>query len=217
MAGVIIRDFPAPPPRGPVSPATRLAFWINAYNELVAEGLRVLGIRETVWEAPDFFDRIQCRAGSEIFSANDIEHGVLRGNRANPLTGAAPFGPDDPRLAHAAPLDPRIHFAIHCGARSCPAARRYDGARLGAQLDASTRAFLGEVVTLEGGTLVATPILRWFAEDFAQWPGGLTGFLAAHLEDGPVKRAVRDGGGSSMTWRDYDWRLPAPAASAEGR
>jgi hypothetical protein len=217
MTGVIIRDFPAPPPRGPVSPDTRLAFWINAYNELVAEGLRVLGIRETVWEVPDFFDRIQCRAGAGIFSANDIEHGVLRGNRANPLTGAAPFGPDDPRLAYAAPLDPRIHFAIHCGARSCPTARRYDGARLGAQLDASTRAFLGETVTLEGGTLVVTPIFRWFAEDFAQWPGGPTGFLAAHLEDGPVKRAVLDGGGASMTWRDYDWRLPAPAASAEGR
>lgn len=217
MTGVIIRDFPAPPPGGQAGRERRVAFWINAYNELVAEGLRVLGIRETVWEVPDFFDRIEGRAGAQAFSANDIEHGVLRGNRANPLTGSAPFGPGDPRLVHVAPLDPRIHFAIHCGARSCPAARRYDGERLEDQLDAATRAFLREAVTLEGVRLAATPILRWFADDFTQWPGGLPGFLAAHLDDGPVKRAVLEGAVPRMTWRDYDWRLPAPTASAEGR
>src|SRR5712691_11299305 len=79
----------------------RLAFWINTYNALVVEGILALEIRETVWEVPDFFDRISYRIGTLLFRANDIEHGVLRGNRPNPISGSVPFLVDDPRRAHA--------------------------------------------------------------------------------------------------------------------
>lgn len=79
----------------------RLAFWINTYNTLVVDGIVALGIRKSVWGVPEFFERISCRIDGLVFSAEEIEHGVLRGNRASPLSGRVPFAEDDPRMAHA--------------------------------------------------------------------------------------------------------------------
>lgn len=61
--------------------------------------------------------------GGYEFSANDIEHGVLRANAANPaalasLLGKPQWAPrtfkeKDPRAAlSVSPVDPRIHFAL---------------------------------------------------------------------------------------------------------
>ena len=57
------------------------------------------------------------------FSLSDLEHGLLRGNKRPPGRLSKLWGKDDPRfpLAKAlTPMDPRIHFALVCGARGCP-------------------------------------------------------------------------------------------------
>jgi hypothetical protein len=41
----------------------------------------------------------------------------LPGNSKHPSTQQRPFHKDDPRLAYTVPLDPRIHFALVCGAK----------------------------------------------------------------------------------------------------
>lgn len=195
----------------------RLAFWINTYNALVLDGIAALRIRGSVWEVTHFFSRVSYRIAGQLFSADEIEHGILRGNRPNPLSGAVPFGTGDPRQAHAiTPLDPRIHFAISCGARSCPRVRTYHALELDAELDAATRAFVNQEVTLDGQTLMASPILKWFAADFADFAGGLAGFLATYLDDGPPRWALLEQGVARMAWRSYDWRLPLPVP-ADGR
>ena len=103
---------------GLVTRGARLAFWINAYNELVAGGIAALGLRRSVWEVSDLFQRIGCRVGEMTFTADEIEHGVLRGNRPSPLSTAPPFPAGVPRRVHAVvPVDPRIHYALNCGAR----------------------------------------------------------------------------------------------------
>jgi hypothetical protein len=186
----------------------RLAFWINAYNALVAAGVRALGLRHSVWDVPDFFHRIACRVDDAVFTADEIEHGVLRGNRPGPLSTIPPFNAGDSRRTHSiVPMDPRIHFAISCGARSCPPVRFYDAARLDTQLDAATRSFMSREVTLEGDALVLSEIFRWFQTDFDDAPGGLHGFLARHVDNGPVHRALLEGNPRRMVYRPYDWRL----------
>jgi hypothetical protein len=42
----------------PASHAEHRAFWINAYNRLVRQGIVAFGLRHSVWEVSDFFDRI---------------------------------------------------------------------------------------------------------------------------------------------------------------
>ena len=197
--------------------AERLAFWINTYNALVIEGIAALEIRQSVWEVPHFFARISCCIGDLTFNADEIEHGVLRGNRPNPLSGADTFRAGDPRTKYViSPMDPRVHFAISCGARSCPPIRTYDPRELDQQLDDATRAFVNQEIRLEGGRLTGSELLKWFREDFEDFPGGLAGFLARYLEDGPVRRAVVERGVTGMAWRPYDWSLQLPAPPADG-
>lgn len=213
---LILKEVPATALASLDTREARLAFWINAYNALVMEGIIALGIRRSVWDLPDFFDRISARARELLFSANEIEHGVLRGNRPSPLSTARPFQAGDPREAYViVPPDPRIHFAISCGARSCPAVRAYQPERLDEQLDRAARDFVNREVTLEGNTLAISPIFRWFRSDFADFPGGLAAFLARHLEDGAVRRAVLVGGLSRVAWRSYDWSLQPPIRSGD--
>ncbi len=52
---------------------------------------------------------------------------MLRCNKKHPTSGFVAFSASDPRLPFALPLplDPRIHFALNCGAKSCPAIRAY--------------------------------------------------------------------------------------------
>lgn len=200
---------------GLVTRHARLAFWINTYNALVADGITALGARRSVWEVPDFFARAACRAGDAVLSADDIEHGVLRGNRPSPLAGAPPFARDDARLAHViVPMDPRIHFAINCGARSCPAVRTYDAERLDEQLHAVTRVFVGAEVTVEDDALVGSEIFEWFRADFDDCVGGLAGFLVSHLDDGAPRRRILERGLEGLTYRPYDWRLLAPTTES---
>lgn len=58
-----------------------------------------------------------------LFSPDDIEHGLIRSNRPHPSTPQRTtyFNVLDPRSRLSVPyFDPRIHFILNCGARSCP-------------------------------------------------------------------------------------------------
>ena len=184
-------------------------------KEIAGVTLDRLVPRVTPREAPNFFGRIACRAGDLVFTVDEIEHGVLRGNRPSPLSTAPPFPAGDPRRVHAiVPVDPRIHFAINCGARSCPPVRSYDGARWDEQLDAATRAFVAREVAVEEDALVVSEIFQWFRADFDDLAGGFVGFILSHLDAGVVHRRILERGLDGLTYRPYDWRLAAPATES---
>lgn len=208
---LIVREVAEQTLAGLRSPNERLAFWINTYNGLVDRGIGALGVRGSVWEVADFFDRVSLAAGTLLFNANEIEHGVLRGNRPDPLSGGIRFAEGDPRRRYVIePPDPRIHFAISCGARSCPPVRVYHPDRLEAELDGATREFVNRDVAVDGDHLVMSPIFHWFRADFVEFAGGIAGFLTRHLEPGQVRQAVLEGTTSGVIWRDYDWGLQRP-------
>ncbi|HKW94731.1 MAG TPA: DUF547 domain-containing protein [Methylomirabilota bacterium] len=185
----------------------RLAFWINVYNALVFHGIVALGIRRTVWETRGFYRRVSYRVGGFVLSADDIEHGILRGNARHGLWRRRPFGARDPRLALSIrPVDPRIHFAITCGAQSCPPVGAYRAAAVDQQLDWASRNFLNQEVTLEGGRVTCSKILAWYREDFEP-AGGLAAFLSRYLDAGPAREAVAGRRRPCDGYRAYDWAL----------
>ena len=56
--------------------------------------------------------------GGLVYNLDEIEHGVLRRNKGHPNAGKQEFPDDDPRAkVSLTSLDPRIHFALNCGAR----------------------------------------------------------------------------------------------------
>ena len=123
-------------------------------------------------------------------------------------SAAAAFGARDSRLALAVyPVDPRIHFAITCGAQSCPPVGVYRAAALDQQLDLAARNFLNQAVAVDGqGRVTCSRILDWYAEDF-EAAGGLGAFLARYLDAGPARDAVAGRARPCDAYRPYDWAL----------
>lgn len=186
----------------------RLAFWINVYNALVFHGVVVLGVRRTVREVRRFFARVAYRVGGVVVTADDVEHGILRGNARHGILRRRPFPPGDPRLALAVrPVDPRIHFAITCGAQSCPPIGVYRAAALDQQLDLAARNFLNQEVALDArGGVTCSRILDWYAEDF-EAAGGVGPLLLRYLDGGPVRAAIGGRARPCDAYRAYDWAL----------
>jgi hypothetical protein len=166
----------------------RLAFWINVYNALVLHAIVALGIRKSVHEVPFLFMRASYRIGGFRLSLDDIEHGVLRANGRRHLPPLRPFGRLDPRGALALEtVDPRIHFALNCGAQSCPPVGTYRAQSIDQQLDLAARNF------------------RWYRGDF-EAAGGLVPFLLRYLDDGPARAALGTGS-PRLRWTAYHWTL----------
>jgi hypothetical protein len=188
--------------------AARLAFWINIYNALVFHAIVALEIRQTVWEVRGFYARVCYRIGGFVLSADDVEHGILRDNARHGWLRRRHFSGRDPRLALAMhPLDPRVHFAITCGAQSCPPVGVYRAEALDQQLDLAARNFLNQEVSLdERGRVGCSRILRWYGADF-EAAGGLGPFLARYLDPGPARDAVGGRARPCDVYRPYDGSL----------
>ncbi len=189
----------------------KLAFWTNLYNTIVVDGIVSLDIKKSVQEAPEFFSRLKYVIGSHFFSADDIEHGILRGNARPWFHLLHQFGPKDPRKAWILkPVDPRIHFALVCGSRSCAPIDYYETATIYDQLEAAARSFVNssEVIVLpEQGKVLISEIFRWYGPDF----GGRLGvvdFLYDYLADEQTRLYIRENAETiQFEYIYYDWNL----------
>lgn len=185
----------------------RLAFWINVYNALVLDAVVSYGVKERI--RPWFFLRPAYNVGGLRFSADAIEHGVLRGNRGHPFYRLRVFPHGDPRRSVSLDeVDPRIHMALNCGASSCPPIEVYDPEEVDQQLDLACRGFVngeGTEVDLEQNTLRLSRIFDWYEGDFGGRQGILQ-FVAQHLRDDEQSQRVREGV-LAVEYLPYDWSL----------
>jgi Protein of unknown function, DUF547 len=188
----------------------RLAFWINAYNAVVADFVlaRYPGL-ESVRKVDGFFDRFTRPVAGEPRTLNQIEE-------------------------EARKLDPRVHFAVVCASASCPDLRgeAYDAERIDRQLEEQTASFLanrdkGLRYDAAANTLWLSSIFKWYAGDFTGGStvvayffgrGKVVDWVLPHLGDRALADTLR-GADPSVSYLDYDWSLndrPQPAASPPG-
>ncbi len=191
----------------------RMAFWVNLYNALIIDAVIAFRLQRAVREDLGFFRRAAYVIGGRRYSADDIEHGILRGNRRHfyPTIIFPQFAPDDPRLQHTigAP-DPRIHCALVCASRSCPPIAAYDPSRLTAQLDIAARSFVnGGGVTLRTGhaEVRLSPILGWYRRDFGG-KAGIREFVLRFLDEGEARQTLTEGR-CRIRYQPFDWSLNA--------
>ena len=182
----------------------RLAYWINAYNAFVLRGvidaLPIHSVADVEGGLDGFFRKQRFVAGGDSLSLDDIENRIIR-----------------PQFR-----DPRIHFAVNCGAASCPALDRtaYGGADLDARLDRQALRFAADPahVRWEKGHLHLSRILDWYGEDFVKWyptaraPVDGTPTLIDYLKlyaPADLLSRLTPGAGSSVEFNEYDWALNA--------
>lgn len=198
--------------------AEQTAFWINIYNAMVIHAVIAFGVQHSVVERAGFFDHAAYIIGGMRFSADDIEHGILRSNSGHPAIPGPQFARDDPRMQHIqTTLDPRIHFALVCAARSCPPIGVYSADQLDQQLDLATRQFVnhgGAVIFPARRTIKLSRIFSWYAADFGSaWfgyrkQGALAAFVSRYLES-EASQALMQISPSQLKIRfqNYDWTL----------
>jgi len=189
----------------------KLAFWINIYNALVVHGILELNIHKSVKEVPSFFNTVCYNVGGYIFSLDDIEHGILRGNKKKHFLSRRPFSDSDPRKGlMIEDVDPRIHFALVCGSNSCPPIDVYEAREIDEQLDLVAGAFINsEEVTVEqeDNKLRLSRIFKWYEADF----GGkqdVIAFIIKYRYDPDEKTFLeRNLQQLHVAYNDYDWSL----------
>jgi len=191
--------------------AEKLAFWINLYNSLVVDGILTLGVKSTVLEVPGFFRKIRYSIAGHTFSLNDIEHGILRRN-SHPYR--FPFPPFllRPRMRRwmVDQLDPRIHFALVCGSRSCAPIDYYDPDKINEQLDQAAASFINSSEVLvfpEESKVLLSEIFLWYEKDFGgKW--GVIDFICRHTANTDAREYLQKHPPDlELEYLFYDWDL----------
>jgi Protein of unknown function, DUF547 len=196
-----------------LSEQDRKAFFINIYNSLVIHALIAMGQPQWLGSRLQRYATASYTIGAQTYSLNDIENGILRGNRAGaaPLS-SPPFTKDDPRAKLMLPVDPRIHFALNCGAASCPPIRFFEGSKLDQQLDLATRAYLNRTTLNDKGVLEFSQILKWYSSDFGADDKAVLQWVLPYLTS-PEKQAAAVKQLATepvvLEYADYDWAVNA--------
>ncbi|XP_063070524.1 uncharacterized protein zgc:152951 isoform X1 [Engraulis encrasicolus] len=191
----------------------KLAFFINVYNALVIHGNVSLGFPKNLWQRYRFFNYVSYLIGGEVFTLQDIENGVLRGNRKGMAQILKPFSKSDPRLKVALPQpEPLIHFALNCGARGCPPIKTYTAQGIDSQLRTAAEAFLenddGCLVDAGQGEVKLSQIFKWYKADFGDTDEKMLHWILNHMGDSSKKDSLQNllsSGSVKVSYLPYDW------------
>ncbi|MFC6990725.1 DUF547 domain-containing protein [Haladaptatus sp. GCM10025707] len=187
--------------RAPADDDHKLAFWLNVYNAIVQCWLR---------ETPATFENRRAFFGTETFcvageslTLDDVEHGILRRSQTKYGLGYIPnpFASGFEKRHRLDARDPRIHFALNCGAKSCPPIRSYDPETVDEALDRATAHSLEMEVRHypEKGFARIPRVMLWFRGDF----GGKAGIYDLLHKFGVVPRTDRP----RLQYSDWDWTM----------
>ena len=144
------------------------AFWINIYNAHIQFFLK---------KNPDlykdrnaFFHNRNIIVAGKNLSFDDIEHGIIRRSKSKLSLGFLPSLRVDKyeKKFRTKKVDGRVHFALNCGAKSCPAVAAYDYKKLDEQMDKSTKIHLQGTTKYDAATNTVniTRLFSWFRGDF---------------------------------------------------
>lgn len=156
---------------GLMDEVTRAAFCINLYNMMIKHAFVKKGIPRSLLSRMLFFDKVKYNIGGHLFNFSDLEDGILRANTRQPYSFRKPFGSSDPRRAFSlSEVDPRIHFALNCGASSCPPVKKFTAGALDEELQIVAMAFCEDssnvCIGADGNTVFLSKIFDWYEVDF---------------------------------------------------
>jgi hypothetical protein len=188
-----------------LSPAERLALWINAYNAYTIElinrhrerdSIRNINRTAGLFAGHGPWREKLVRVGGQAFHLDNVEHDIIRKQFE----------------------EPRIHFALVCAAMGCPPLRSeaFTGVRLFEQLDDQARTFLLHSPTknrLEAARriLYASPIIAThYRGDFGGGDASIGRYLSRFWPAGPEK-ALLESGAVRLVATEYDWTLNSQA------
>lgn len=135
----------------PENPAEYKAFWINAYNLAVINGIVQKYPVASPLDIEGFFDKQRHSLAQKSVTLDQIEHDLLFENF---------------------PGEDRFHFVLVCAAKGCPEiiAAAYRPETLEDQLQKQTEAALNnpDFVKVRGDRLLLSELMKWYQDDFTR-------------------------------------------------
>ena len=163
----------------------KLAFYINAYNAITIKMIvdRWPNIK-SVMSVPGFFKAKRNRVAGRMLTLDQLENKVIR-----------------PTFK-----DARIHFALVCGARSCPPLRcaAFYGGGLQRTLEGLARRFInGRLgVRLDGDRVRVSKLFEWYGKDFVDAAGSVGKYLAKYHKTAADRLPT-----AKIEFQPYSWAL----------
>lgn len=179
----------------------RLAFWMNIYNANVQMLLRQNP--ELYKRKRSFFSKKTMWVAGEKISLDLIEHGILRRSKFKYSLGYLNnfFSSVFERKFRVNKIDYRIHFALNCGAKSCPAIFAYDSDTINEQMNVAASDYLSNEVyfnvVLNHAEIPA--LFLWFRNDF----GGKNGIMKVLKQYDIIPKELD----LPLKYKKYDWSL----------
>lgn len=201
---------------------TRLAFGLNLYNLMISYAFVKMGVPTSSMGRNAFFSKVKFNVGGLLLSFNDLENGVLRANTRHPYAMSVPFAKDDPRLVYTlSKLDPRIHFGLNCGAKSCPPVKYFRANTIDEELQIVSVSFCEKDETCfvdeDKHELHLSMLLKWFKDDFLtskdeKLPEAILRYLTGNKHAAlarMIERATNEKRPINIKYMPYDWSTNA--------
>jgi thiol-disulfide isomerase/thioredoxin len=177
------------------------AFWINLYNAYTSDALHK---NPALYKKRNkFFKAKNIIVANKIFSLDKIEHGILRRSKIKWSLGYLNkwFPSKTEKQLRVNKVDWRIHFALNCGAKSCPPIAFYKPEQLSQQLDISTKNYLTSesVFNIEQNKIAVPVLFSWFRKDF----GGKKNIVPILKKYNIIKETDNP----RLSFKKYNWDL----------
>ena len=175
------------------------AFWINLYNALIMHLVIVENVGKSIMEVKEFFTSYEYQLKGMSLTLDQIEHGILRGNRPNYMRFFRPLRKDHPALPLVLEADPR--------SMSCAALSAYHPHTLDQQLEEATQSCMERLVRIEGKKVLLPKCFLWYKKDFNGKQGSLD-FVMRYHPDASIVNYIREHRNHlRIGWLGFDWRL----------
>jgi len=179
----------------------KVTFWLNVYNGYIQYLLKKN--TDQYKKRSQFFNSKQINVSGEMINFQLIENGILRHSKSLISMGyySKLFPSKKEKLLRVNKPDYRIHFALNCGAKSCPSIKFYTLENIDSQLNMATKAFLENECKKDtiSKTVYVPKIFSWFRGDF----GGKKGTRKILIKYG-ILTPEQD---YSIKYSKYDWTL----------
>ena len=170
----------------------KIAFWLNCYNALVQHKISK---DSTLFKSKkEFFEGQSITIGGEKMSLNSIENGILR--LQTDSKNESLF-----KQLRPTKLDYRIHFALNCGANSCPPIAFYDPNNLEQQLTLAEKSFVKSTSSYDTAKneVEISELFKWYEADF----NGEKGIIQLLKRNQIIPLWVNP----KITYSHYNWEL----------
>lgn len=158
------------------------SYLINAYNILVLKGVVDHYPINSLLKIFGFFDQMKWQVGSKTYTLDALEKQYILDKFP----------------------DPRLHFALACGATGCPplAAFAYTSDQLNEQLEERTSKALNDdnFVKVDSSGIALSQIFNWYAKDFGGNKSAIVAYINGFRSE-PIDPRT------AVNHYPYDWSL----------